>query len=118
MTTVVNKRNAAFDVYIGRGSEWGNPFRIGPDGDRAAVIRKYRQWLYQRPNLVERAQELKGKRLGCFCAPLACHGDVLVGLLEGGEDPPFSGCSDREMEAALASWEGIVWQERRAGVAG
>jgi Domain of unknown function (DUF4326) len=32
-------------VYIGRGSKWGNPFRIGPDGDRVAVIAQYERWL-------------------------------------------------------------------------
>jgi len=25
--------------------------------------------------------ELKGKRLGCFCKPKLCHGDVLVELI-------------------------------------
>jgi hypothetical protein len=25
--------------------------------------------------------ELKDKRLGCYCKPLACHGDVYVELL-------------------------------------
>jgi hypothetical protein len=26
--------------------------------------------------------ELKGKRLGCFCHPQPCHGDVLAELAE------------------------------------
>jgi len=30
----------------------------------------------------ERLKELKGKRLGCFCKPQACHGDVFVEYLE------------------------------------
>jgi len=25
---------------------------------------------------------LKGMKLGCFCAPMSCHGDVLVKLIE------------------------------------
>lgn len=44
MCKVLNKRVngvPAGAVYIGRGSKWGNPFRIGRDGDRAAVIAKY-----------------------------------------------------------------------------
>ena len=64
-------------VYIGRGSKWGNPYVIGYDGDRAEVIEKYQ---YSLPlNLQEEAMvELRGKDLVCFCAPLACHGDILL----------------------------------------
>ena len=43
MCRVLNKRGTGIPVgafYIGRGSKWGNPFRIGPDGDRATVIAK------------------------------------------------------------------------------
>lgn len=65
-------------VYIGRPSAYGNPFTIGRDGDRAAVVSKYREWLAERPALVAQAQrELVGKALVCWCAPEACHGDVL-----------------------------------------
>jgi hypothetical protein len=32
-------------IYIGRGSKWGTPFRIGVDGDRATVIAKHAHWL-------------------------------------------------------------------------
>lgn len=65
-------------VYVGRPSKWGNPFYIGADGTRAQVIAKYRAWLIDRPALVAAARrELQGKDLLCFCAPLACHGDVL-----------------------------------------
>lgn len=44
MTTVVNKHThtpTPNDVYIGRGSKWGNPFKIGPHGDREDVVRRY-----------------------------------------------------------------------------
>jgi hypothetical protein len=77
---VVNcKRGAAFDVFIGRPSKWGNPFVIGKDGDRDEVIRKYRVYLDANPELRAAARaELRGKVLGCFCAPEACHGDVLA----------------------------------------
>jgi hypothetical protein len=86
VTRVVNKRRQAYDVYIGRGSKWGNPYIIGRDGDRAEVIEKYRAYLLRRPDLLASLEELRGKRLGCFCAPLACHGDVLVEIL--GDSPP------------------------------
>jgi Domain of unknown function (DUF4326) len=70
--------------YVGRPSIWGNPFVIGKDGDRAEVIRKYREWLLQRPAMVSRAKiELRGKNLGCWCAPDACHAEVLLELANG-----------------------------------
>ena len=31
-------------VYVGRPTKWGNPFKIGVDGNRQKVIRKYRQY--------------------------------------------------------------------------
>ncbi len=66
-------------VYIGRPSDWGNPFEIGRDGSRYEVISKYRKWLLKQPDLVERVkQELKGKDLVCFCYPQHCHGSVLL----------------------------------------
>ena len=77
---VVNCRFAQYDVYIGRPSRWGNPFIIGKDGDREEVIVKYEQWLKSQPQLVESLPELRKKRLGCFCAPKMCHGDVLARL--------------------------------------
>lgn len=66
-------------VYIGRPSKFGNPFATGRDGTRAEVIDKYREYLSQNPALVKAAKtELKGKDLVCWCAPDACHGDVLL----------------------------------------
>jgi len=68
-------------VYIGRPSKWGNPFVIGRDGDRHEVIAKYREWVESRPELIGMIKaELKGQDLICFCAPLACHGDVLLSI--------------------------------------
>lgn len=65
-------------VYIGRPSKWGNPFAISPTHSRAYVITQFEQWLKTKPELMAAAKrELKGKDLVCFCAPLACHGDVL-----------------------------------------
>lgn len=81
-TRVVNIRNSKFDVYIGRPSDWGNPFEIGPDGTREEVIEKYREYIKQRPDLQLRFNELLGKRLGCYCRPRPCHGDVLVEMVE------------------------------------
>ena len=79
---VVNLRRERFDVYIGRESKWGNKFVIGRDGDRAEVIRKYREWVLGNDYLLSCLGELKDKVLGCYCKPLPCHGDVLVELVE------------------------------------
>lgn len=75
---VVHCKRENYDVYIGRGGKWGNPFVIGKDGDRKEVIRKYKEWLLTQPHLLASLHELKGKTLGCWCAPKACHGDVLL----------------------------------------
>jgi hypothetical protein len=88
MPQVLNKRVAGIPkgaVYIGRGrgSKWGNPFVIDKDGSRAEVIAKYERWLCDSPDgqlLLERIGELRGRDLVCWCAPEACHGDVLLRL--------------------------------------
>lgn len=89
-TTVVNHRvmkgqEPAEDyVYIGRPSKWGNPFVIGPGGDRAAVIRRYAEWIVDQPALLLALPELRDKRLGCYCRPeKPCHGDVLAAMADG-----------------------------------
>lgn len=84
-TLVVNKYKEPYDVYIGRGSIWGNPFTIQEYG-RDRCIPMYEQYIRQRlheePDLYLQLLELKGKRLGCFCKPKACHGDILVKLIQ------------------------------------
>jgi len=75
---VVHCKKEKYDVYIGRPSVWGNPFTIGQDGTREEVIDKYREYLKSSPELLARLSELEGKVLGCWCAPQACHGDVLL----------------------------------------
>ena len=67
-------------IYIGRGSQWGNPFRIGQDADRATVIAKYERWLADQHHLLRALDELRGHDLVCFCAPHPCHGDLLLRL--------------------------------------
>jgi len=78
LMSVVHCKKDKYDVYIGRPGPWGNPFEIGKDGDREEVVEKYAEWLLAQPELVEKAkQELKGKVLGCWCAPKLCHGNIL-----------------------------------------
>lgn len=89
MTRVVHCKKEPFDVYIGRGSKWGNPFSH-KDGTTALIrvqtreqaIEGYRQWIKTQPELLASLSELKGKILGCWCKPKACHGDVLKELVE------------------------------------
>ena len=82
MTRVVHCKKEPYDVYIGRPSKWGNPFIIGKDGTREEVIDKYEAYIMDRPDLIEALPELQGKVLGCWCKPKACHGDVLVRMIE------------------------------------
>jgi hypothetical protein len=78
---VVHCKRERYDVYIGRPSTWGNPFAIGRDGNRKEVIEKYRQWISTQPTLLQALPSLKGKILGCWCAPRTCHGEVLIDLV-------------------------------------
>jgi hypothetical protein len=80
----VHFKKAPYDVFIGRPSKWGNPFEIGKDGTRIEVIQKYEEYLLSNPELLKDLEELRGKVLGCWCKPSACHGDVLVKLLNQG----------------------------------
>lgn len=90
MTTVVKiqRKNGEIiqdcDVYIGRTctrggwdlpqSKWHNPFK-GP-----GAVELYEQYILASP-LINEIEELRGKRLGCWCKPQPCHGDVLVKIL-------------------------------------
>jgi hypothetical protein len=63
---------------IDRRGPWGNPFELPADGDRDTVIANYENhYLPYKPSLLDRLHELKGKALGCWCAPEPCHGDIL-----------------------------------------
>ena len=83
MYKVLNKHQAGIPagaIYIGRGSQWDNPVRIDRDGDRVTVIAKYERWLADQHHLLRALDELRGHDLVCFCAPRACHGDLLLRL--------------------------------------
>jgi len=84
MSKVVHCKRDKYDVYIGRPSKWGNPFTIGKDGTRDEVVEKYKEWVLKQPELMKALPELEGKILGCWCSPKACHGDVLVSILDKG----------------------------------
>ncbi|MBA7693729.1 hypothetical protein ES703_102318 [subsurface metagenome] len=67
-------------VLVARPSKWGNPYKIGRDGDRLETIKKYREYILNNAKLLACLPELKGKDLVCYCAPLPCHADVLLEL--------------------------------------
>lgn len=86
-TRAVNCRTELYDVYCGRGSQWGNPFThlvLTQTGAKFAVatredaIEAYEEWFMTQPNLIKNVHQLKGLRLGCYCKPLACHCDFLA----------------------------------------
>lgn len=79
-------------VYVGRPTVWGNPFALNPKlkgKDREEVIRKYQEWI-EHPDqtmLYYRIrEELAGKDLVCFCAPKACHADILMEIANAGTE--------------------------------
>ena len=97
-TIVVNLKYKGYTKYIGRYSRrWRNPpdapenkfanlYRIGPDGTREDVIAKHKKDFYDNLELQEAVwNELRGEILGCFCKPLACHGDTYVEYIENRE---------------------------------
>lgn len=96
-TTVVNLRREEYDVYIGpAGHEgyWCNPYRVGQTCRRCGevhatggeTLRCFREYFLERVEHDEefrrRLEELRGKRLGCFCKPGPCHGDVIAEFVD------------------------------------
>jgi len=91
---VVHKNRAPYDVYVGRPSEWGNPYSH-KDGTKAQfkvdsveeAIEEFKQYLWraiQREGrtMLVKLSLLHGKTLGCWCAPGPCHAEVLVAASE------------------------------------
>jgi len=92
-------RDQPYDVYIGRGGPFGNPYASSRGSrypvilcsDRETAVRCYREWLlgeavtpgWKKPTRLE-VLGLKGKRLRCACDGSPCHGSVLVELAESG----------------------------------
>ena len=79
---VVNMKREKAAIKIDRSSRYGNPFRIGPDGDRDRVIHLYRIYLAKRIIWNDWGEytfrTLAAKPTwGCWCVPEPCHGHVL-----------------------------------------
>ena len=81
------------EFFIGRPSPLGNPYKIGRDGNREEVIRKYRAWLWSQirnknKKVLSELRKIKESALSgnvyliCYCKPLKCHGDVIKSCVE------------------------------------
>lgn len=91
VTRVVQKGRYQYHVDVTRPSIWGNPFRVGVDGDKGQVVDKFEAWIQTQPALLARLPELRGKILGCVCADEPCHAYVLARLADAQllpKDPP------------------------------
>lgn len=94
---VLNKRTDQIPtdaIYIGRPSDWGNPFTHLTRGTlakfqvatRGEAVARYRAYLHdERPDLLARLSELRGRDLVCWCSPQACHGHILLELANAQE---------------------------------
>lgn len=71
-------------VYVGRPTDWGNPFSVKEYG-REGAIAKYRYWLLTRAVL--ELEDIRGKNLACWC-PLTqpCHADILLEIANEKDD--------------------------------
>lgn len=66
-------------VRIDRQTEWGNPFEMPVDGDRAEVVGKFSKfYLPHKPGLLAKIPTLRGRVLACWCHPEECHGDIIA----------------------------------------
>ncbi|WP_210498997.1 DUF4326 domain-containing protein [Vibrio crassostreae] len=77
------KKGEPYDVFIGRGSIYGNPYSVTEIGSRDEVIRMH-EYDFER-ELLNKCEEIKssfeameGVTLGCYCSPMKCHGEVYV----------------------------------------
>ena len=117
-TIVVNLRAEEFDVYIGRAGRgqdgyFGNPYTVQEHGLQA--IELFRSYFLQRiesePAFRLRVLALKGKRLGCFCKPKPCHGDVIAEWVEANA-PAAPGAAPSLFQTpsmALSLWQPWAW---------
>lgn len=98
-TTVVNIRNTKdYDIYVGRevknkyynlqNHRFANPFILRAEKDRDKIYEMYENgmkftYLDRRNVLIDwYLDELKGKRLACWCASKKCHADLLAKLAD------------------------------------
>lgn len=79
MCRVVNRHKEKYDIYIGRGTVWGNPYKDMPRAKMLALFRVYFLNKVKSGEItIDQLKSLQGKRLGCSCFPKPCHGDFIV----------------------------------------
>ena len=100
-------------VYVGRPSVWGNPYKIGIDGDREEVIKLYKRYL-EASGLSLKVPELRGSLLRCHCGDgQACHADVLIDIAEGAtQDLPVEATA-KDAETRGSSGDGTYIDKER-----
>jgi hypothetical protein len=83
------KSNAKYE-YIGRGSYWGNPYSMFAEGESREEVIRFYKYDFDNEKFAKKEKsevfKLAGKRLGCFCKPDACHGDILADFLNNWDD--------------------------------
>src|SRR3984893_18486835 len=97
-------------VVVARPSRWGNPFRVGIDGDAPSCIDRYREALWTGGlsfTVGDVRRQLAGRDLACWCrAEDPCHADVLLEVANGqqGADASKSRTGRRRDHALSVPW--------------
>lgn len=71
------RKKSPSNLYVGRPSIFGNPFKIGVDGDRNLCMEKFEKHARASEKILQNICSLGNRTLGCFCAPERCHAEVL-----------------------------------------
>lgn len=85
MCTVVNKYKETYDIDITRNGKWGNPFTLREFKNNRELCLEYYECYLEMQLVMGKLtlDELRGKRLGCTCKPMMCHGDILKEFIDG-----------------------------------
>lgn len=79
------KVREGFDVFVGRPTEFGNPWKAGVHGTLAEVLERYRGYIENRiahdARFRHRVLALKGKRIACPCSSSSCHASILAEIV-------------------------------------
>lgn len=67
-------------IYVGRGSKWGNPYKIDKLMNREDILRAYADHVkFMTDEKIYKPEELRGKNLACWCREgEGCHADILL----------------------------------------
>jgi hypothetical protein len=85
-------------IKIDRQTDWGNPYEMPADGDRAEVVGKHANIYWpHKTSLFDQVPKLagKGKVLGCWCYPDQCHGDVIAETINRAATMPANGAGEK-----------------------